>query len=228
MHARPEEQAMGWITTWKARSVSRSRRGVLPRRLSRRIGRVKPSRSYAWPLKMPAIMTRLCRSAGRGGAGLPSLIYGRLPKAHHISVVHCSARSVLVRSREVRTSGSTRGEWVALTASPSLPLYPPGKCDRLDKCLERVTKTAPAVPPRPRSIRRRPLPPRLRRLPAWRQSPGRKPPKGARPRLVIHRSVAGCLKKYELANAAVATHPIVSSFIRPPISRWPRRSQSCR
>jgi hypothetical protein len=65
--ASPDEQAMSWYYYLKARSVSRSRRDVLPRRMSRRSGKAKPPRSYAWPLKMSASTTCLCRSAGRGG-----------------------------------------------------------------------------------------------------------------------------------------------------------------
>jgi hypothetical protein len=48
--ASPDEQAMSWYYYLKARSVSRSRRDVLPRRMSRRSGKAKPPRSYAWPL----------------------------------------------------------------------------------------------------------------------------------------------------------------------------------
>ena len=65
--AGPDEQAMSWCYYWKARSVSRSGRGVSPRTPSRRSGRARPSRSCAWPWKMRANMTCLCRSVGRAG-----------------------------------------------------------------------------------------------------------------------------------------------------------------
>src|SRR5579862_359565 len=65
----PVRMSRQWagITTWKARSVSRSRRGVLPRRVFRRSGKAKPPWSSVWPPKTSANTTCSCRSAGRGG-----------------------------------------------------------------------------------------------------------------------------------------------------------------
>ena len=67
----PEEQAMSWYYYLESKITFPVPGEVYcSRRMSRRSGKAKPSKSYAWPLKMSASTTCLCRSVGRGGKWL--------------------------------------------------------------------------------------------------------------------------------------------------------------